>query len=134
MNRRDDRVGLVDMGVYATKAINTLGSASQDELDQNEMMQFALMKLVEIVGEAANRVSNQTQRTHTEIPWADVIGMRNRLVHNYDSVDLNSVRETIINDLPPLIESLRAIVGDLIADAAFPKTGARSSLDHRPCP
>ena len=90
MNRSDDRVGLVDMGVYATKAINMLGRASQDELEQNEMLQFALMKLVEIVGEAANRVSNQTQRKHTKIPWADVIGMRNRLVHNYDSVDLCS--------------------------------------------
>ena len=123
MNRSDDRVGLVDMGVYATKAVNMLGRASQDELEQNEMMQFALMKLVEIVGEAANRVSNQTQRKHTEIPWANVIGMRNRLVHNYDSVDLSSVRETIIDDLPPLIKSLRAIVGELIADAAFPKTG-----------
>ena len=42
MNRSDDRVGLVDMGVYATKAINMLGRASQDDLEQNEMMQFAL--------------------------------------------------------------------------------------------
>ena len=122
MNRNDDRVGLVDMGVYATKAINMLGRTSQDELDKNEMMQFALVKLVEIVGEAASRVSNQTLRNHTEIPWADVIGMRNRLVHNYDSVDLSTLRETIVDDLPPLIEHLRAIVGELIANAAFPTT------------
>ena len=122
MNRSDDRVGLVDMVVYATKAINMLGRASQDDLEQNEMMQFALIKLVEIVGEAANRVSVQTQRKHTEIPWADAIAMRNRLVHNYDSVDLSTLRETIVDDLPPLIKSLRAMVGELIADAAFPKT------------
>lgn len=122
MNRSDDRVGLVNMGVYAAKAIKMLGRTSQDYLEQNEMMQFALIKLVEIVGEAANRVSNQTQQKHTEIPWADVIAMCNRLVHNYDSVDLSILRETIVDSLPPLVESIRAIVGELIADAAFPKT------------
>ena len=123
MNRSDDRVGLVAMGVYAFKATNMLGKTGQEELEQNEMMQYALIKLVEIVGEAANRVSKQTQSKHPEIPWAEVIGMRNRLVHDFEAVDLSTVRETIIDDLPPLIEQLRAIVGEGIADVAFPKTG-----------
>ena len=122
MNRKDDRVGLVAMGVYASKAINTLGKTGQDELEQNEMMQYALMKLVEKVGEAANRVSKQTQRNHPEIPWSAVMGMRNRLVHDFEAVDLSTVRETLIDDLPPLIEQLRVIVGEAIADIAFPKT------------
>ena len=110
------------MGVYASKAIYMLGTTDQEELDLNEMMQFALMKLVEIVGEAANRVSKQTQSKHPEIPWTEVIGMRNRLVHDFEAVDLSTVRQTIIDDLPPLIERIRVIVSEGVADDAFPRT------------
>ncbi|MCY3710734.1 MAG: DUF86 domain-containing protein [Caldilineaceae bacterium] len=124
MRTNDDNVRLVAMGVYATKAIEILGTTSQDELEQNEMMQFALIKLVEIVGEAANCVSNQTRSKHPEIPWSDVIGMRHRLVHNYEAIDLVIVRATIVDALPSLIDQLRAIVGEGIAGLAFPKSGS----------
>ncbi len=123
MSTNDDNVRLVAMGVYATKAIEILGTAGQDELEQNEIMQFALIKLVEIVGEAANCVSEQTRRRYSEIPWTDVIGMRHRLVHDYEAIDLSMVRATIVDDLPALIENLRAIVGEGVADLAFPRTG-----------
>ena len=112
------------MGVYASKAINMLGTTSQDALERNEMMQFALIKLVEIVGEAAYCVSSQTRRKHPEIPWSDVIGMRHRLVHNYEAIDLVIVRATIVDALPSLIDQLRAIVGEGIAGLAFPKTAS----------
>ncbi len=112
------------MGVYAAKAIEMLGTTSQDALERNEMMQFALIKLVEIVGEAANCVSDQTQREHPEIPWKDVIGMRHRLVHDYEATDLGLVRETIIDYLPSLIEQLTQIVGEGTADLAFSRTGS----------
>ncbi len=55
-----------------------LGTTSKDALERIEMMQFALIKLVEIVGEAANYVSDQTRSKHPEIPGSDVIGMRQR--------------------------------------------------------
>lgn len=122
MSKSDDQVGLVAMGVYASKAIFMLGKTEKEELDLNEMMQFALMKLEKIVGEAANRVSKQTQAKHPEIPWSEVIGMRNRLVHDFEAVDLSTLRETIIDDLPPLLRKLRTIVGEGVADAAFPRT------------
>ena len=124
MSTNDDNVRLVAMGVYATKAIKILGTTGQDELEQNEMMQFALIKLVEIVGEAANCVSSQTRSKHPEIPWSDVIGMRHRLVHDYEAIDLGMVRATIVDDLPSLIDQLRTIVGEGIAGLAFPKTGS----------
>lgn len=110
------------MGVYATKAIKILCTTGQDELEQNEMMQFALIKLVEIVGEAANCVSEQTRRRYGAIPWADVKGMRHRLVHDYEAIDLGMVRATIVDDLSALIDNLRAIVGEGVAALAFPRT------------
>ena len=112
MSKRDDRISLVDMLIHAREAVDLLGEASADELKSNRVMQLALMRLVEIVGEAANRVSLTTQQRHPEIPWPLIIGMRNRIVHEYDNVNLNVLWDTITNELPPLISQLEAILGE----------------------
>ena len=112
MSGRDDRVSLVDMLNYAEEAVVLLGEASLNDLAENRVMELALRKLLEIVGEAASRVSEETQQCYQEIPWPQIIGMRNRLVHGYDDVSLKILWDTINNDLPPLIEQLRAIVGE----------------------
>ncbi len=112
MSRRDDRVSLVDMLIYAKEAVALSGETSLNDLVEDRVMQLALQKLVEIVGEAANRVSEETQQCHQEIPWPQIIGMRNRLVHGYDGVDLGILWKIIQNDLPPLIEQLKDIVGE----------------------
>jgi uncharacterized protein with HEPN domain len=65
---------------------------------------------VETIGEAAARVSQEGQEKYAEIPWREVIGMRNRLVHGYDSVDLAVLWDTIELDLPPLIAQLEKIL------------------------
>ena len=112
MSRRDDRISLVDMLNHAGEAVALLGEASLDDLAEDRVMELALRKLVEIVGEAANRVSEETQQCHQEIPWPQIIGMRNRLIHGYDDISLERLWDTINNDLPPLIEQLRASVGE----------------------
>ena len=112
MSKRDDRISLVDMLIHAKEAIDLLGEASADELKSNRVMQLALMRLVEIVGEAANRVSLTTQQRHPEIPWPLIIGMRNRIVHEYDNVNLDVLWDTITNELPPLISQLEAILAE----------------------
>ncbi len=112
MSRHDDRVSLADMLIHAREAVDLLGEASREEVKSDRVMQLALTRLVEIVGEAANRVSETTQQRHPEIPWPQMIGMRNRLVHGYDIVDLNRLWDTIANELPPLIGQLEAILGE----------------------
>lgn len=111
MTKRDDRVSLVDMLVYAEEAIEILGDTSREAMKVNRMMQLALQRLVEIVGEAANRVSRGTREEHPTISWSQIIGMRNRLAHVYDRVDLDVLWDVIADDLPPLVEQLEAIVG-----------------------
>ncbi|MEW6359028.1 MAG: DUF86 domain-containing protein [Planctomycetota bacterium] len=110
MSKHDDRVSLKDMLSHAREAVELLGAAGRDELERDRVMQLALTRLVEIVGEAANRVSAPTQQKRPEIPWAQIIGMRNRLVHGYDVIDLDLLWDTIRDDLPPLIAALEAIV------------------------
>ena len=112
MSRRDDRVSLVDMLIYAKEAVALSSGTSLDDVVEDRVMQLALQKLVEIVGEAANRVSEETQQKHTAIPWPQIIGLRNRLVHGYDDVNLDILWKIIQNDLPPLINQLKAIVDE----------------------
>ena len=111
MSKRDDRVSLVDMLVYAEEAIEILGETSLEEMARNRVMQLALQRLVEIVGEAARRVSRKTQEQHEAIAWREIIGMRNRLAHAYHRVDLKVLWEVIVKDFPPLVELLENIVG-----------------------
>lgn len=61
------------------------------------------------MGEAASRVSAPTRKRHPEIPWPDIVSMRNRLIHGYDLVDLNLLWDTVATDLPPLIAALERI-------------------------
>ena len=73
------------------------------------MTQLAILKAVEIVGEAASRVSADTKEAHPEIPWPKIIGLRNRLVHAYFEVNLERVWETVQRDIPYLITQLEPL-------------------------
>jgi len=68
------------------------------------------MRPLEIIGEAARRVSQETRDAHAEIPWEQMIGMRNRLIHEYFRVNLATVWETVQNDLPSLIALVEPLV------------------------
>ena len=65
---------------------------------------------MEIIGEAASRLSAETRAAHPPIPWREIVGMRNRLVHAYFEIDLRLVWDTVRNDLPPLIARLEPLV------------------------
>lgn len=110
MSKREDRVGLQDMLSHAREAAELLGNAGREELGRDRVRQLALTRLVEIVGEAANRVSVGTQHANPEIPWPQIIGMRNRLIHGYDVIDFDLLWDTVTDDFPPLIEALQRAV------------------------
>lgn len=78
--------------------------------EKDLMRRAAVMRQLEIMGEAARRLSEETRLEISEIPWRQIISMPNRLIHGYDDVDLVIVWETIQNDLPPLIAELEKVV------------------------
>jgi len=86
------------------------GDWSRSDLDSNEMLRLALTHLVELVGEAASQVPEGTQKQYPQLPWSDVIGMRHRLIHGYDSIDFDILWETIRKNLPDLIALLDEIL------------------------
>jgi uncharacterized protein with HEPN domain len=107
--QRDDAY-LLDILIAARKALEFLEGMTWDAFEQSELHQNAVIRPLEIIGEAARRVSQQTRDAHPEIPWAQMIGMRNRLIHEYFRVNLVTVWETVRNDLPSLITLIEPLV------------------------
>ena len=91
------------------KAVKLAEKRKRSDLDTDELLSLGLTRLFEIVGEAAAHVSNATHEKHTDIPWTQMIGMRNRLIHGYDIIDADVIWQTITEDLPVLIKTLTRI-------------------------
>jgi uncharacterized protein with HEPN domain len=104
----DDRVRLQHMLDAAREALALAGGQSRSDLDGDRMLALSLVKLIEIIGEAASRMSDEGQRAHADIPWRSIVAMRNRPIHGYFDIDLDRVWDTITDDLPPLIVALEA--------------------------
>ena len=110
MSRHDDLVRLRHMLDHSREAVGLLHGKTRADLKNTRLLELGLVRLVEIVGEAGARVSKEERAKHPEIPWDDVVGMRNRLIHGYDMVDLEILWDTVRDDLPRLIAVLERIV------------------------
>jgi uncharacterized protein with HEPN domain len=86
-----------------------LAGKSRADLETDRVLSLAVVRLLEILGEAAGRVPSEVQQVHPSIPWSHIIGMRNRLIHGYDRVDLDIVWSVVVADLPPLVARLEEI-------------------------
>lgn len=106
MTQADDATRLAHMRDAASKVIDFSQGKPREALDTDEILCLALVRLLEIVGEAANRVSEATRKQHPEIPWPQIVGMRNRLIHGYDVIDLDILWQTIEHDVPKLLQAL----------------------------
>jgi uncharacterized protein with HEPN domain len=106
---RDDTY-LVDILESAKIALDYVFDKTWDEFYEDIQCQDAVVRRIEIIGEAARRVSQETRDKHPQIPWREMTSMRNLVIHEYDVVDINQVWDTAQNRLPPLIEELAKIV------------------------
>jgi len=107
---RSDLVRLRHMLDAAREAVTFIAGKTAHHLKSDRILSLALVKCIEIIGEAATKVTVETRTAFPQIPWADIVGMRHRLIHVYFDVDLERVCDTIAIDLPPLIESLEKTV------------------------
>ena len=105
-----DPVRLRHMLDASGEAIRMSRARTRAELDGDRMLELALTRCLEIVGEAAARVSAECRSEHPGIPWPAIVGMRNQLIHAYFEVDRNILWDTVKTDLPPLVTALEAIL------------------------
>ena len=110
MARGDPLIRVQHMFERAREAVEMTRGLSRSEMDTDRMLNLALVRLMEVIGEAASRVPEDFRSQHSQVPWRDITDLRNRLVHGYDSVDFDRLWTIIRDDLPPLIEQLEVIV------------------------
>jgi len=111
MSKRDPEIALRQILTYSREAVEICQGKSRQDLDSDRLLNLALTRLLEMIGEAANRVPEEVRAQHPKLPWLQMIAARNRLIHGYDSVDFDILWAIVSNDLPLLIHHLVAILG-----------------------
>jgi uncharacterized protein with HEPN domain len=104
-----DLVRLQHMLDYALEAVSTASGRKRSDLDGDRLLMHTLARLVEIIGEAATNISQETRNQLEQFEWSKIIGMRNRIVHVYFKIDLDILWDTVNNNLPELIKELEKI-------------------------
>ena len=106
---RDDAY-LLDMLLGAREVQELAAGLTREQFEASRLHQLALMHLLTLIGEAAGRVSPEVRARYPEVPWRDMTGFRNRLVHEYFGIDLDKVWDAIEHSVPALIDLLEPLV------------------------
>jgi len=109
----EDRVRLRHMLDAALEIQQYTRSSTREDLNRDRRLVHSLVRPLEIIGEAASQVSKELRAGVPGIPWSVIVGMRNRLIHAYFSINLDIVWSTSTEDIPPLIEELTRLLGDV---------------------
>lgn len=114
-----DRIRLLHMLDAAKRAVAFAAGRQRGQLQVGDIETLGLIKCIEIIGEAAGRVSDATMARLPDIPWRSIIAMRHRTVHGYDDVNLDIVWTTATQSLPPLVDSLEAALASWPIDEGW---------------
>jgi uncharacterized protein with HEPN domain len=107
---QNDHAYLVDILESAKIAISYLEKTPFEDFVSSIQIQDAVIRRLEMIGEASSRISMELQKTHSDLPWEKMKSMRNFLIHEYDDIDFKIVWDTVKNNLPPLIVELQKIL------------------------
>ena len=107
---KDDLIRVRHMLDAAREALSFAKNKKRKDLDSDRMLALSLVKEIEIVGEAAANITKETKDKYLEIPWPNIVAMRNRLIHAYFDIDYDRVWDTVSDDLPNLISTLVRII------------------------
>ncbi len=109
-DERSDTATLSDLVAACLRVMEYVHGASRSDLDHDNRLLSACCYQIAVAGEAVKRVSPTTRSKHPEVPWKDIAGMRDRLIHGYDSVDVDELWKTATEDIPALLEQVRTIL------------------------
>lgn len=106
MSLHDDRTSLEHMRQFAAEAIALVATKTRPDLDHDRVLTLALVQLLQMLGEASRRVSATRRDQLSTIPWPQIAALRNRLIHGYDTINLDIVWQILMTDLPNLVSQL----------------------------
>ena len=106
---RQDDVLLLDMLGAARKATEFATGLTYAQFERSDLHQNAIFKVLETIGEAASRISDETKAANPEISWREIVGLRNRIVHGYFEIDIGIIWKIVHDDIPGLISQLEAL-------------------------
>ena len=112
MTLHDPNVTLRQMRDHAREAVELSAGRSREDLDTDRLFQLAMVRLVEVVGEAATRLPDELRASYPELPWRLIIGTRNRLIHGYDRVSYDTIWAILQESLPRLLADLERIIAE----------------------
>lgn len=107
--RKDDAIRLRHMLDASMEILSFVQGIERSSLDTDRKLSLALIRSVEVVGEAASKISQECREEFPNMPWASMVAMRNRLIHAYFEIDLDVLWETITEDIPSLVAELEKI-------------------------
>ncbi len=112
MSRHDDRISVQQMPEAARTATTFMHDKSRQDLDRDEMLSLAIVRLLEVLGEAGPRISTPNRDRTPQISWRQIIGTQDRLAHAYDDINYDIVFTIVKDELPALIVELEQLAGD----------------------
>ena len=108
--KNEDIIRIKHMIDASEELLSFAENKSRKDFDTDRMLILSIIKEIEIIGEAANRVSEEMKINYPDIPWAEIIGMRNRLIHSYFNIDSEIVWTSVTKDVPELLSMLRILI------------------------
>lgn len=116
MGAKDDSVYIRHILDSIERVEKYIKDVDEDEFARNTLIQDAVIRQLAIIGEAGKRISQALRKRHKDVPWKDVVGMRDKLIHDYFGVDLQAVWDTATMDVPELKKEVKKILKELSAD------------------
>ena len=108
----EDRIRIEHMIDAGGSVARFIAGRLKTDIETDEMLRFALVRAIEIFGEAASNVSTETKSAHANIPWQPIVGMRNRLVHAYFDIDADILWVAATQEVPALLPKLQAMTSE----------------------